>query len=142
MASNPLSRLSLSEELLDAIRSFPVERQVEHCGREFASASLDLYATCPHCGARLKLRSYSGSTEIEDVFDALVLWMSRPGAQETARRRLAVLLEDDEADGEELATLAEAPLGRRVAMEANQVDDAENLAAARPLARSTSVAHD
>ena len=44
--------------------------------------------------ARMKLRSFSGCAEIEDVFDAVFEWMSRPEAQELARRRQEILEAD------------------------------------------------
>ena len=73
--------------LIDAIRSFPLEREVEHCGSKFVVSPFDIYATCPRCGARLKLRSFSAVPEIEDVFDALFEWMLQPEARELAKRR-------------------------------------------------------
>jgi hypothetical protein len=83
------------QELPEAIRAFPVEKKVEHCGVEFAASPLDIYAECPRCGTRLKLRSFSAVTEIEDVFDAVFEWMNRQGAQESARRRRIVLADED-----------------------------------------------
>jgi hypothetical protein len=84
--------------LLEEIRSFPVKREVEHCGRTFSVSPFDFYAECPQCHARIKTRSFSGVTEIEDVFDAVFEWMTRPGTEEIARRRQQVMKEDE--DGE------------------------------------------
>ena len=94
MASNAQRTFGISE-LLETIRDFPVERKVEHCGAEFAAAPFDFYAECPRCGTRLKLRSFSATLEIEDVFDALFEWMNQPGALESARRRQMALAEED-----------------------------------------------
>jgi hypothetical protein len=86
----------VSEELLEAIRTFPVQREVEHCGARFLLAPFDFYAVCPHCGARIKVRSFSTVGEIEDVFDAVFEWMNQPGAQQEAQRRLTALGEESE----------------------------------------------
>ncbi len=83
--------------LVEAIRSFPSERVVEHCGARWSVSPFDFYANCPRCGARLKLRSCSGCMEIEDVFDAVFEWMNQPGVEELVRQRRAVV----EADSDE-----------------------------------------
>jgi hypothetical protein len=80
--------------LLEAIRSFPLEREVEHCGIRLTVPAFDFYAECPQCGARIKVRSFSGTEEIEDVFDAIFEWMNRPMAQEVVKRRLKALTEE------------------------------------------------
>jgi hypothetical protein len=87
----------ISEGLLEVIRAFPVQRAVEHCGARFIAAPFDFYADCPRCGARIKVRSFSGVAEIEDVFDAVFEWMNRPKAQDEARRRQMVLKEEAES---------------------------------------------
>ena len=56
----------------------------------------DLYAECPQCGARIKVRSFSGTEEIEDVFDAVFEWMNRPMALEVVQRRLEALAEESD----------------------------------------------
>jgi hypothetical protein len=83
-------------DLFQEIRSFPLERAVEHCGRSFFVSPFDFYAECPQCHARVKVRACSGVMEIEDVFDAVFAWMSQPGAEELVRRRQQVMKEDDE----------------------------------------------
>ncbi len=80
--------------LLDAIRSFPTRRELEHCGCKQIVSPFDLYATCPYCGARVKLRAFSAGYEIEDVFDAVFEWLSQPEAAEAARQRQAALQAD------------------------------------------------
>jgi hypothetical protein len=90
-------RIEVPSSIVDAIRSFPVEREAEHCGRKFAVSPFDIYATCPQCGAKLKLRSYSAVLELEDVFDAVFDWMLQPKAAEVARQRQRTL----EADRDE-----------------------------------------
>jgi hypothetical protein len=89
--------IEISSELLEAIRTYPLEREVEHCGARFRVSPFEFYATCPACGTRLKVRSFAGTTELEDVFDAVFEWMRRPGAQELVKRRQDALA----ADGEE-----------------------------------------
>ena len=82
--------------LADAIRSFPVVREVEHCGRRFRIGSLEFYADCPECGARIKLRGFTGEDEIEDVIDAVLEWMLNPEAKEIAAIRQTAIAEDIE----------------------------------------------
>jgi hypothetical protein len=82
---------------MDAIRSFPLERQVEHCGSKWSVSPFDIYATCPDCGAQIKLRSFSALPEIEDVFDTVLEWMLQPGARELVKRRQQAI----EADRDE-----------------------------------------
>ncbi|MBY0526365.1 MAG: hypothetical protein K2R98_23430 [Gemmataceae bacterium] len=82
--------------LVEAIRAFPREREVEHCGRKIVLSPFDFYATCPQCGNRIKLRSFSAQQEVEDVFDAVFEWMLQPAAQALARRRQQAIAEDNE----------------------------------------------
>jgi hypothetical protein len=86
--------VELPEELLDAIRSLPLKREVEHCGQRFVVSPFDIYAMCPKCGSQLKTRSFSGVTEVEDVFDAVFEWMNQPGAAELVRKRQEVIEKD------------------------------------------------
>ena len=71
--------VEVSEDLLEAIRSFPVRREVEHCGGRFSVSPFDFYADCPGCGQRIKVRSFTAGGEIEDLFDAVFEWMNQPG---------------------------------------------------------------
>jgi hypothetical protein len=87
--------VDVTADLIEAIRSFPVEREVEHCGTRFVVAPFDFYANCPQCGTRFKVRSFSGVGEIEDVFDAVFEWMNQPTAEVAAERRRAVLKSDE-----------------------------------------------
>jgi len=89
------SALGITQDLLGAIRTFPAEREVEHCGVRFKTSPFAFYAECPRCGTRMKLRSFSGVGEIEDVFDAVFAWMNQPGAEEAAKRRRVALEDDD-----------------------------------------------
>lgn len=81
------SSVAVPSELLDAIRAFPTRREIEHCGRQWAVSPFDIYTNCPECGAQIKLRSFAAVTEIEDVFDAVIEWMCRPGAEAVIQRR-------------------------------------------------------
>jgi hypothetical protein len=86
--------VSISVAFLQSLRDFPLAREVEHCGESFSVAPFDHYATCPRCGARIKVRSFSGGAELEDVFDAVFEWLNRPQAERIARDRRAVLSEE------------------------------------------------
>jgi hypothetical protein len=80
-------RVDVPPTLIDAVRSFPLQREVEHCGSKFAVSPFQFYALCPHCGLQIKVRSFSANPEIEDVFDAVFEWMLQPGAGELAKQR-------------------------------------------------------
>ncbi len=88
------SRIDIPTDLIDAIRIFPLEREVDHCGTRFSVSPIDTYAQCPRCGARVKVRAFSATTEIEDVFDAVFEWMNRPNAEGLATHRRREI-EDD-----------------------------------------------
>ncbi len=79
--------LDISEDVLAAIRSFSLHRKVEHCGSRFLVSPFDFYGKCPQCGTRMKVRSFSGRPEIQDLFDAVFEWLNQPAAQELARKR-------------------------------------------------------
>jgi hypothetical protein len=81
--------------VVDAIKQFAIDREVTHCGSTFLASPVAIYAKCPQCGSRIKLRSVSGVSELEDVFDAVFEWMNQPGAAEHAQHRQAELLEDE-----------------------------------------------
>lgn len=87
--------IEITEGLLEAIRSFPTQREIEHCGARISVTPFDYYGDCPRCGSRIKVRSFSAGGEIEDVFDAVFEWMNQPTAQEVARRRQMALKEED-----------------------------------------------
>ena len=69
--------LAIPAELIEAIRSFPAMQQVSHCGQIMSIPAFEIYADCPHCGKRIKVRSFAGTAEIEDVFDAVFAWIGR-----------------------------------------------------------------
>jgi hypothetical protein len=87
--------VEVSGDLLTAVRSFPVRREVEHCGGRIIVSPFDFYADCPHCGQRIKIRSFSACSEIEDLFDAFFEWMNQPGADDVATRRQEKLSEEE-----------------------------------------------
>lgn len=93
MADEKHKTIRVAPELVEAIGAFPLAKRVEHCGDTFSVDPFEIYANCPKCGARIKLRSFSASYEIEDVFDAVFLWMSNPEALEVAKRRQRKLAE-------------------------------------------------
>lgn len=88
--------VDVSPELLDAIAQLPPTRTVLHCGDSFTVSPFDLYATCPRCGSRVKVRGFAGVPELEDVFDAVFAWMNRPGAAELVERRRREIASDEE----------------------------------------------
>lgn len=94
MAANKIAEIPLTHELVEAITALPVRREVHHCETTFQVSPFDIYATCPACKARVKVRSFAASTELEDVFDAVMAWMLQPGAEEAVRRRMAELAAD------------------------------------------------
>lgn len=95
MAPHLVSEPAVPQELLDRIASFPTRREVTHCGTTFTASPFDIYATCPTCGTRIKVRAFSGNAEVEDVFDAVFAWMNRPEARAIAEHRRKAV-EDDE----------------------------------------------
>ena len=82
--------------LIDAIHALPLSRDVLHCGQPFAVSPFDLYANCPQCRARIKVRAFSGLVEIEDVFDAVFAWINQPGAESAMQERRKVIAEESE----------------------------------------------
>lgn len=64
---------------------------IEHCGEAHTISSLDIYAGCPRCGEEIKVRSFSGIPELEDVFDAVLEWMLNPKAGATGRDRMKLI---------------------------------------------------
>ncbi len=83
----------VDSEIIEAIESFPLSREVEHCESKFSVSPFEIYADCPRCKAQIKLRGFTSSYEIEDVFDAVFLWMSRPEALEIAQARRQKIIE-------------------------------------------------
>ena len=99
MALKTRDDLGVPGDLLEAIRSLPVERPVEHCGTRLKVSPFDFYAECPECGSRVKLRSFSATAEVEDVFDAVFAWMRNPHARQLAEeRRQAIEAELEEEE--------------------------------------------
>jgi len=96
MSLEPHPRVDIPSSLINAIHSFPLEREVEHCGSKFVVSSFDIYATCPRCRDQLKLRSFSAVAEVEEVFDAVFEWMLQPGARELAERRQQAIESDSD----------------------------------------------
>ncbi len=97
MELNKLREIEVSWELIEGLKSFRLQREVEHCGMKFLVPPFDFYAQCPRCGTRMKVRSLSALMEIEDVFDAVFEWMLQPGAADLVRRRQEEIEADKEA---------------------------------------------
>ena len=97
MNANTLAKapLEIPSELLNALRDFPRSRSIIHCGETNQISPFDIYLNCPKCGQRIKVRSFAGVTEIEDVFDAVFEWLNDPQAREYAEERQQVLAEDE-----------------------------------------------
>jgi hypothetical protein len=98
MADEKQKTVWVDSELIEAIRSFSLAREVVHCGGGFLVDPLEIYADCPKCGAHIKLRSFTASYEIEDLFDAVLLWMNRPEAMDVLNRRQQKLIEAEPDD--------------------------------------------
>jgi hypothetical protein len=88
-------RLEIGSDLIDAIRAFPVRREIEHCGASITADPFDFYVDCPHCGVRVKVRSFSAIPELEDVFDAVFEWMNQEEARDVADRRQTALAAEE-----------------------------------------------
>lgn len=86
--------LPITSDLIDAVKTFPMAREVHHCGQTFHISPFDIYAVCPSCRAQIKVRSFSAAPELEDLFDAIFEWMTQPGAAELARQRQEVIAAD------------------------------------------------
>jgi hypothetical protein len=84
----------ISPDLIGAIKTLPHSRDVQHCGAIFAISPFDIYATCPHCSQQIKVRSFSATTELEDVFDAVFEWMLHEGGDHIARQRQKAIRDD------------------------------------------------
>ncbi|VTS01992.1 unnamed protein product [Gemmata massiliana] len=94
MSTQLTAEVEVPQALLEAIASLPTAREVAHCGTTFTASPFDIYATCPACRTRLKLRSFGAVAEIQDVFDAVFAWMNQPGAAEVAQKRREEIAED------------------------------------------------
>lgn len=86
--------LEISQELLESVENFPSAREVAHCGQTFLISPLETYATCPGCGVRIKVRSFTAALEIEDLFDAFAEWLANPDAARIIHDRQQQLAED------------------------------------------------
>jgi len=73
----------------------PTARDIQHCGAVWSVSPFDIYARCPRCGLQIKLRSFSASPEIEDVFDAVFEWMNQSATDALVQRRRNAIREDD-----------------------------------------------
>ena len=93
MSDEKYKTVWVDSEIIEAIKSFPLTTEVEHCGIKFSVPPFEIQVDCPKCGASLKLRATSASYEIEDVFDAVFLWLSRPEALEIAQARQKTIAE-------------------------------------------------
>jgi hypothetical protein len=96
MPTSNAAPIDISPELLEAIAAMPLSREVVHCGTPFRVSPFDIYAVCPACRTRIKVRSYSASLELEDLFDAVFAWMSQPGAAGLVRERQEMIRSDGE----------------------------------------------
>ena len=96
MKTQTPDKVGVPDNLVEAIRTFPLEREVEHCGNRWTVSPFEFYANCPHCGLRIKLRGFSAVDELEDVFDAVFEWLRRPGAAALVSQRQKDLETEDE----------------------------------------------
>ena len=96
MQHNRAQTVDIPAGLLEAIRSFPVKREIQHCGHTIGVSPFDFYAECSQCHTRIKIRSFAGSPEMEDIFDAVFAWMNQPGAEEIVHRRQQAIKDDED----------------------------------------------
>ena len=87
LSNEQAQTIDVSHDLVTAIQSFPLVRELEHCGQSFAVSPFAIYATCPHCGTEWKVRGFSSHAEVEDVFDAVFEWLTQPQATKLLRQR-------------------------------------------------------
>jgi hypothetical protein len=87
--------VDVPSDLIDAIRTFPTERVVQHCGAAWSVSPFDIYTRCPQCGVQIKLRSFSAGAETEDVFDAVFEWMNQSGADALVQSRRNAIREGE-----------------------------------------------
>ena len=85
------SHLEISEAFVQALRTFPTQDAIEHCGASIIVSPFEFHATCGQCGSKIKVRSFSSGDEIEDLFDAFFEWLNQPGASEVAEQRQSVI---------------------------------------------------
>lgn len=95
MSVAELPAVEVTPALLDAVAQLPTARTVHHCGQAFAVSPFDLYAACPVCGKRVKVRAFGGGLDVEDVFDAVFAWMNQPGAAAAAEKRRQEIAADE-----------------------------------------------
>jgi hypothetical protein len=69
----------------------------------------DIYAKCPECQSKIKVRSFSATTEIENVFDAVFEWIDRPEALNLVSDRQRTLRADSISATTVKAALAMRP---------------------------------
>lgn len=87
MKNQDYRNLEISHDLLEAINSFPLTREVTHCGNTFEAPPFDIYVVCPLCQVKIKVRDFSTHVEVEDIFDAIFYWMMQPGAVAVVKAR-------------------------------------------------------
>ena len=85
----------ISFELIEAIKSFPNQREIIHCDSTFFVSPFDFYAICPKCQTEIKIRSMSAVAELEDVFDAVFEWLTEPKAKEYFEKRQSEIIRDN-----------------------------------------------
>jgi transcription elongation factor Elf1 len=76
--------------LIDMINKLAHERKFicPKCGRRSVVSILSIYADCPQCSTRLKLRGYGAiGDEVEDVVDAVLAWMGSGAMMDAAMKR-------------------------------------------------------
>lgn len=86
-------------EIIEDINRLPRFREVvcTKCGYKQKVHSLTMQTNCEDCGTLLKLRGYAAmGSEIEDVIDAVLLWLGQGDEFSLAMERKRVLDEAEE----------------------------------------------
>ena len=83
----------VSSDLIKAIRSFPTSVEATHCNIKFFVSPFDIYGICPQCEVKIKLRSFTSSYELPDVFDSVFEWLLKPEAKKLLKERQKIIIE-------------------------------------------------
>lgn len=84
----------VSFAMIEAIKNFPGEKEIEHCETAFTVSPFDFYAVCPVCQTKIKVRSVGAAAELEDVFEAVFEWLAKPEAKASFEKRQREILGD------------------------------------------------
>lgn len=74
--------------IMEEIEALPRTKPFSCCGQTTEVCTLDIYAQCPVCKKKSKLRGYGPiGTEIQDMIDAVLKWLGSGKEFEMVMRR-------------------------------------------------------